>query len=525
MKKWFKYWLNKLFIRDIQGYLTIKGFFYFLIAFIFSTISINYAIVFFLSINPEQIISILGLTSALALLSTILIAGIIVDKIKNRMRLLLVSSFLTLCGLILVSLGGIFEIIGFSAMIFFIGIVLVDILTILTHESTILNRGRLYGYLFFISFTTSNFLIMVTFGNIFAIILIESIFFIGMYLVSRKYTYTETKKRLSSNKSFFQIITGQYNVFGYMIAFGVLGYVIGNAYHFDIEVKIDPIIFLFTFTIFFLIFGLFLDNIGRKRSFATIIVFISSLAIFTGLFQNEFIYNAIFLGVSIPSTFSLLFTLTSDFSTERNTLKYRGRIASTFIVFVALGFLSGILQRLIMTEIYSSDTISYYWMPVVIEGFSPFLLILLLVWILPLPEILSPKEADWAQNLRNLYIFSKDSICLFPKSFLREENAELPAEDLITGGLTGVLHIVSEITNEKKNLRIIDKGTVKIFFSYGKYVNSALISTKFLPVLFKKLDMFTKAFEKQFERELVNFTGKIDPFLNNTDSLIMKYFR
>ena len=83
--------------------------------------------------------------------------------------------------------------------------------------------------------------------------------------------------------------------------------------------------------------------------------------------------------------------------------------------------------------------------------------------------------------------------------------------------------MISEITNERKNLRIIDKQGIKIYFSYGKSIIVALIATKNLPILFKKLDIFTKAFEKKFEKELASFRGKINPF-RDASQLILKYF-
>ena len=91
--------------------------------------------------------------------------------------------------------------------------------------------------------------------------------------------------------------------------------------------------------------------------------------------------------------------------------------------------------------------------------------------------------------------------------------------------MTGILTLISEITNERKHLRIIDKDIVKIYFSYGKNFIVALISTKFLPVLYKKMDTFTKAFERTFEFDLSTFAGKINEFQNKTDPLVSKYFK
>jgi len=137
---------------------------------------------------------------------------------------------------------------------------------------------------------------------------------------------------------------------------------------------------------------------------------------------------------------------------------------------------------------------------------------------------LTAKEADWKDSLRTLYVFNS-AACLFTQSFtsgLKTNN--LLSDDLITGGFSGILSLLSEITNEEKQLRIIDKEGVKIYFAYGKYVIVALVSTKSLPILSKKLELFSKAFEKMHEHDLIYFKGKITSF-KDASELITKYFK
>jgi hypothetical protein len=146
--------------------------------------------------------------------------------------------------------------------------------------------------------------------------------------------------------------------------------------------------------------------------------------------------------------------------------------------------------------------------------------------MMPLSELLSPKESDWADSIKSLYVFNRNSVCLFTKDFNKEykNSSSQLNEDLITGGLSGILSLITEITNEKKNLRIIDKESTKIYFSYGKYIITTLISEKSMPILFKKLDLFTKAFEDEFEDELENFRGATNIFKEQGNLLVMKYF-
>jgi hypothetical protein len=85
-------------------------------------------------------------------------------------------------------------------------------------------------------------------------------------------------------------------------------------------------------------------------------------------------------------------------------------------------------------------------------------------------------------------------------------------EDLISGALSGVLTIINEITRSKKRLRKIEKEGTTLYFSYGKYHVVCLIANTDLPILIKKLDEFSKDFEKRFNKDLKNFVGDLRPF-------------
>ena len=514
---------RRLFIRDLS--ITRRGFLYFLISFVFCTISLNYIVVYILEFNPQELLfNGLGLTMVLAIFLTILIAGFIIDKIKDRVKFLLLSAPLTLIGLIFIIIGDIFQLVGFSLMILSTGFFIIDLLTIYVHESNILNRGRLLGYLFFIAFIISHFVMLVSYRNTIVILIIETILYFSIFYTSKRYGYKETRERLSSNKNYLKLITGAYHVLGYLLVFLIFGYVLGNAFSTYGELNISPLIFVPLFMVLFIAFGVALDNFGRKWTFAAGLLIISSIFLFAGIFQNPILYNSIFFGVSIPIIFIILFTLSADFSTERDAIKYRARMICTFLLIFMMGLIAGVLIHIVLNRVYLADPLNYYWIPAYLQGLSPFLLIVTLVWISALPEILSYKEADWAESLLNLYVFNASAVCLYNKNFKPEQKSKIPSEDLITGGFTGIIGLISEITNQNKNLNIIDKEGVKIYFSYGKSVISALISTKYLPVLSKKLEIFTKSFERQFESELAYFTGKINPF-QDAKKLIYRYFK
>jgi MFS family permease len=514
---------RRLFIRDLS--ITRRGFLYFLICFFFSTISLNFIVVHILEFSLHELLyNGLGLTFILAIFFTIVFAGFIVDKIKDRVRLLLIISPINIIGLILVIFGDFFQYVGLSLMILSTGLFIIDLLTIYIHESNILNRGRLLGYLFFISFIVSHLIILITLGNTIIIIIIESFLLISIYYISKNYIYRENEERLKSSKHFFQILTGTYHILGYLLVFLIFGFILGNAFSTYGELIISPFIFVPLFMLLFIIFGVALDNFGRKWTFSAGLLIISSIFLFAGIIQNPIIYNSIFFGVSIPIIFIILFTLSADFSTERSAIKYRARMICSFLLVFMMGLIAGVIIHFTLNQVYLSNQSFFYWIPFYLQGLSPFLLIVTLIWIGSLPEILSYKEADWADSLQSLYVFNSAAVCLYTKDFKPDQKKKIPSEDLITGGFTGIIGLISEITDQYKNLNIIDKEGVKIYFSYGKSVISALISTKDLPVLSKKLDIFTKSFEQQFAYELAHFTGKINPF-SDAKKLIYRYFK
>ena len=527
-----KSWFKKVFSRDIN--LTQRGFLYFLVALIFYLNSIMFIIISFVNFDPIQINPELGLTFLISTILMFIFGGLIVDKFKNRMKLALISGIFQIIGLILFFFYGTFlsivGIIGFAIMVFSSGIILIDWSTIITHETTILNRGRILGYLFFIaSIISLSTIILIEllssiliYGNIIALIIIQLVLFFIMIDIEKKYSYIETKERLASDLKFKNIISKK-AIKGYLIAFLVLGIILGNAFPVGVDVYIEPLILIVIGLFFLILSGVLLDNQGRKWSFVGGIFILSSVIIFSNIFSDY--YLSIFFGVSISIIIISLLTFIGDFSTKRNTLKYRGRISGIFLLLVFIGILCGITIRVFLTQIYYSDTKGLSWVPNLINGINSFLLVGILVWIMPLPEILSAKESDWQKSLRNMYVFNRDSTCLYAKNFIsKDESLKLPSEDLITGGLAGILTLISEITNEKKNLRIIDKDKIKIYFSYGKSIIVALTSTNYLPILFKKLLIFTKAFERKFDFDLTHFAGKINVFLDGTEPLLTRYF-
>jgi MFS family permease len=361
-------------------------------------------------------------------------------------------------------------------------------------------------------------------NKIVILVILTIIICINAFYIIREYSYVETDERLTSDLLFKKYLF-QTPIKGYLFVFLFLSIIIGFSCPIIIPFFLEYLILTIILLGFLIYFGVLLDNRGRKWTFTAGLLTLMILFLFKDLYFIEIIYNEFFLGISISLVFTLIFTFAGDFATERNKIKYRARILSILLIILMLGFICGMLFNglLNILNIFFPEMI---WFSTLLNIMSFVLIIISLVRMMPLPEILSAKEADWAETINNIYIFNKDSICLYNKDFnSNSDEDDSLCEDLVTSGFTGIIGLVSEITNEQKNLRIIDKERVKIYFTYGKYVNIALISTKFLPILFKKMQIFMKAFEKRFEAELKDFNGNINVFLKETNHIIQKYFK
>lgn len=517
----FKFWLHKVFRRDID--IDLEGFLYLLIGFFILTFNFEFILLYYLNLSSEPSLVPMGFVGVSMVIITFLFGGYVIDLVKRRMQFLVFTTALPPIGLFILMFPSLIaDALGISIMILFLGLSLFDVLTIVTHESTILNRGRLYSYLILLSFIPAQILLLFVQLNALFALIANVVFFSCVYAISRQYSYIETEERLSiTDKNFFEILS-KHSIIGYLIAFLTLGFIIGNAFPVIDNLLSEPISF-FTILLFFIgISGILLDNMGRKWTFSAAILTISTVIIFSPIFTA--IYEGIFITVSIPILFVIIFTFVGDFSTQRDTLKFRGRISAIFLFIGILGYLIGLLSHTLLNYLLTLDPNLWWWVPAFDEGINYFLLIILLVWIMPLPEVLSSKEADWAEALKNLYVFNKNSVCLHSRQFSNETRNKKLSDDIITGGLSGIMGIISEITNEKKNLRIIDKGNVILYFSYGTHIIVALTAEKYLPILFKKSELFIKRFENIYQDELSGFVGETSVFSDGVDEIIDRYF-
>ena len=339
---------------------------------------------------------------------------------------------------------------------------------------------------------------------------------------------------MKSDKKYFRIIFEKH-FFRYSSSFFILSFILGNLlgrYSFDV----DLFIYAIASFLYLIAAGCFLDNIGRKSSIVLGILVVSVFLIFGSFIESDYIFGmprktllSIHYGFSLLPLLLAIFTISGDFSTERGNLKFRARINGFYMALLFFGAIIGFIFSRLINDLYERFSVFQEFLPNFPNLLNGFILVILLVWMMAMKEFLVSKEKKWADSIKNIIIFNKNGICLYNYSFEQKDVFKGEAdetdfdEDLVSGALTGISAILSEITHTKRQLRQIQKEDATLIFAYGKYHIVTLIAKMDLPVLFKKLDELSRDFESRFLKELKKFQGNVSHF-EPTKFLIIKYF-
>lgn len=544
MKKSIKYWFGKIFAKDVD--IGKKSFFYLFFSFLAIILIVEFFILdYFVNMKHGfareiPIIIILFVISLIFLLS-----GFLVDIIKDKTRLYIITLSICIIGLYLSIFSyPLTNLISLLIILITIPQLIIVWFSTLVHETNILNRGRITAILLTICFLIGlTGLIFIFFKDLFIfLIIIETIFLIIIMWFSRTYKYVETEKRLKSDKKYLKVIFEKH-FSRYSVSFAVLSGLLGGLLYNSLDCfgryEIDIIAFSVISFFYVIAAGWFFDNVGRKNTLVIGILIVSFFYISHGSFYLEGVelvfWIPIKIHISIHYAFAILplllaiITISGDFSTERGNLRYRGRINGLFMSLMCFGLALGYLLYRSFDVLYTETNIETV-LPNLPNLLNSFVLVIFLVWIMAGKDILVSKERDWANSLKSLFVFSKNGVCIYNHSFVRkyqpkedEEESEID-EDLISGALSGIITIISEITRSKKHIKKIDKEGNHLFFAFGKYHIATLIATSDLPVLFKKLDDFSREFGQTFSKDLKRFQGNVQKFAS-AKYMIKKYFR
>lgn len=532
-----KNWFRRIFTRDIN---LSKNTLLYLFFSLLSITIVSLAFLFEYTILTGGVLFVgLEVYALLIILAvSFLISGIIVDFIKYRTNYFNITLLICIIGLFISAIPvKIFYYLGLLIVLLTVPQLIILWFTIFVHETNILNRGRIAAYLLILCFSLAFIsLLFIIFDFLYIFLgILELGIFVIIYKYSREYRYIETKQRLKSEKKYLKIIIEKH-FFRYSISFFILSFILGDLlarYSFDV----DLFIFAIASFLYIIAAGCFLDNLGRKTSIVLGILVVSFFLISYGSFiESDYIFGmprktllSIHYGFSLLPLLLAIFTISGDFSTERGNLKYRGRINGFFMALLFFGAIIGFTFSRWINDMYDRFPSFQEFLPNFPNLLNGFILVILLVWMMAMKEFLVSKESKWADSIKNIIIFNKNGICLYNYSFEQKDVFKGEAdetefdEDLIAGAFSGVITIISEITHTKRQIRQIQKEEATLIFTYGKFHIVALIASMDLPVLFKKIDEFSRDFEQKFAKELKNFKGNVSHF-DPTKFLIIKYF-
>ncbi len=543
MKKSIKYWFGKVFVKDVN--IGKKSFFYLFFSFLAVILIVEFFIFeYFVKMKIGFTREIPAIIILFIISLIFLLSGFLVDIIKDKTRLYIITLSICIIGLYLSTFSyPLTKSISLVIILITIPQLIIVWFSTLVHETNILNRGRITAFLlttcFLIGLTG---LIFIFYKDLFIFFIIIEIIFLNIIIwFSRTYRYVETEKRLKSDKKYLKLIFEKhFSRYSITFAFlsGLLGGLLYNSLKCFSRYEIDIIAFSVISFFYVIAAGWFFDNVGRKNTLVIGILIVSFFYISHSSFYLQdaelVFWIPIKIHISIHYAFAILplilaiITISGDFSTERGNLKYRGRINGLFMSLMCFGLALGYILYRMIDVLYENTDIAKY-LPNLPNLFNSFVIVIVLVWMMAGKDILVSKERDWAKTLKSLFIFSTSGVCIYNHSFIQkyqtkeEENECEIDEDLISGALSGIITIISEITRSKKHIKKIDKEGNHLFFAFGKYHIAALITTTDLPVLFKKLDNFSQEFGQIFSKDLKRFQGNVQKFAS-TKYIIRKYF-
>ena len=109
------------------------------------------------------------------------------------------------------------------------------------------------------------------------------------------------------------------------------------------------------------------------------------------------------------------------------------------------------------------------------------------------------------------------------RSELHTDKEQQVEGDLAGSAMGGVDLLLSEILSTKGQIKEIDHGDKKVFFTHGIKTKSILVTAGHAEEFRYRLEMFHLSFENQFSDVLLDWKGNITPF-SKADDLIRNYF-
>ncbi|HUY01003.1 MAG TPA: hypothetical protein VMV49_15680 [Candidatus Deferrimicrobium sp.] len=177
-------------------------------------------------------------------------------------------------------------------------------------------------------------------------------------------------------------------------------------------------------------------------------------------------------------------------------------LVGQFVYGVGQGFNTDFVQNLFF-DAYPLFDIRFVGLSCIVVG---LIFIALAFWRLP-----SFTEIEWHSKMVSLYVITTEhGLCCLHYPFRAQTGSMAP--QLISGGVSGILSLVKEMTSSKMHLKVLDHEDVKILFEYGLYTTTVLLAEADLQIYHDKLKTFVEEFESKFKQYLIKWTGSMIEF-------------
>ncbi|GAB4311837.1 MAG: hypothetical protein Kow0069_12290 [Promethearchaeota archaeon] len=451
-------------------------------------------------------------------------SGAIVDRSHDKVHFTFVLLATSAAGVALVPLTPpVCTYLGVLFLGFSTPLLLVTWTSVVIHETTTLNRGRVLA-------------LVATFGLVYGLVVLFFVndpplmrlgflpllaLAVAVYGYSFVYFVYDSKEVLETSLRFRQVFVDR-NLLGYSLAVGFLAAAVSLLLP-RFRVEEDLLTFLVAIVVVVLAAGVLIDNIGRKPTLA---IGSTSFVVLLVFFQDRHATAfAVIYGVITAVMVMLVITISGDFTIEK-ARAFRSRVVGVFFTSLFVGFAGGYGLANYFEETGAEPDLCF--------RVAQLFVFLEVAALLIVQESLARKDTEWYRHLRQMYVFHTSSgICLFDHDFRKDLPSDAlpgarvtatPSKDLVSGGLAGIVALISEITQSQTPLRAVDHGDSTIVFHYGRYTTIALITGRYLRTHLLKLRAFGREFEDIFESFLRDFRGDVTAF-DAAEYLVEKYFQ
>ncbi|MFX1337706.1 MAG: hypothetical protein ACFFDK_03770 [Promethearchaeota archaeon] len=442
------------------------------------------------------------------LLIGLIISIFVVDWIKNPLHFIkyvllfsLITTFMQFA-FVLFKLYMILNL-SFVLNVFLITVALMVNGKIILFKTNILERARVWSYLFILSFLVIAIVLSTLIFNFMIV------FPIGFIIISIMFLhYNEKKINIFFHRAkIYEKERINLDLFKYYLFFSFFSLTAGLATPTEgsLELLIHTmggnIALIFIIIILFammasLLIGVIFDYFGRIGALSYVILALG-FANYIHTFQfgtEDFPYAVVF---SAYIALIMCVPLLIGDSTTRD--KY-GKTMSFSYLLIGFGILLGLYLRIsiplfILNIILAENVIS---------GTIFMFCMFCLIFLLNMRETLPYKEQEWKNYLIHMYIIHNSGILLYEHSFVKEKDEfgeKNVSSDLKAGGIIGVKNILKEIVRGNKEIRTIDHGDRILILktnSTEKVVFALVVREKSV-VIRRKLELLIEDFDKSYK--------------------------